>query len=252
MAKPSQIFLQESMTHLFKRHFFLPLIFPKWDSSYRRLLFIQGHHRSSLLLHFTKHKTLRQNMEHICCVSAPFLLFGAMLVNLESSHGFQVALLHNLQLLMQSSDTVGRDLCTIKFSSQGLTYTGQTKQQTHTYSWPETSLILSQTCQQPPLGRQKEAYLAAAKEFITCCGSIPLQSRIRRMWNDTVRKQSESSFITGDINSSASLNRGNYELFFISLTLVMALRRLKYVAPFLSLPLLLLLTSTGTGPYSAT
>uniref|UniRef100_A0A8C7WF45 Adhesion G protein-coupled receptor L3 n=1 Tax=Oncorhynchus mykiss TaxID=8022 RepID=A0A8C7WF45_ONCMY len=35
------------------------------------------------------------------------------------------------------------------------------------------------------------------------------QSRIRRMWNDTVRKQSESSFITGDINSSASLNRGN-------------------------------------------
>uniref|UniRef100_A0A8D0GFP5 Adhesion G protein-coupled receptor L3 n=1 Tax=Sphenodon punctatus TaxID=8508 RepID=A0A8D0GFP5_SPHPU len=37
------------------------------------------------------------------------------------------------------------------------------------------------------------------------------QSRIRRMWNDTVRKQSESSFITGDINSSASLNRGNYK-----------------------------------------
>ncbi|XP_041435728.1 adhesion G protein-coupled receptor L3 isoform X3 [Xenopus laevis] len=34
------------------------------------------------------------------------------------------------------------------------------------------------------------------------------QSRIRRMWNDTVRKQSESSFITGEINSSASLNRG--------------------------------------------
>uniref|UniRef100_A0A4W5LDW2 Adhesion G protein-coupled receptor L3 n=1 Tax=Hucho hucho TaxID=62062 RepID=A0A4W5LDW2_9TELE len=36
------------------------------------------------------------------------------------------------------------------------------------------------------------------------------QSRIRRMWNDTVRKQSESSFITGDINSSASLNRDPY------------------------------------------
>lgn len=34
------------------------------------------------------------------------------------------------------------------------------------------------------------------------------KSRIRRMWNDTVRKQ-ESSFITGDINSSATLNRGN-------------------------------------------
>ncbi|XP_042080298.1 adhesion G protein-coupled receptor L3 isoform X7 [Haplochromis burtoni] len=36
------------------------------------------------------------------------------------------------------------------------------------------------------------------------------QSRIRRMWNDTVRKQSESSFMTGDINSSASLNREPY------------------------------------------
>ncbi|XP_016107131.1 adhesion G protein-coupled receptor L3-like [Sinocyclocheilus grahami] len=34
------------------------------------------------------------------------------------------------------------------------------------------------------------------------------QSRIRRMWNDTVRKQSESSFMAGDINSSATLNRG--------------------------------------------
>ncbi|XP_039525553.1 adhesion G protein-coupled receptor L3-like isoform X21 [Pimephales promelas] len=33
------------------------------------------------------------------------------------------------------------------------------------------------------------------------------QSRIRRMWNDTVRKQSESSFMAGDINSSATLNR---------------------------------------------
>ncbi|XP_065451898.1 adhesion G protein-coupled receptor L3 isoform X12 [Chrysemys picta bellii] len=38
-------------------------------------------------------------------------------------------------------------------------------------------------------------------------GSQVNRSRIRRMWNDTVRKQSESSFITGDINSSASLNR---------------------------------------------
>ncbi|XP_077598691.1 adhesion G protein-coupled receptor L3-like isoform X4 [Stigmatopora nigra] len=38
--------------------------------------------------------------------------------------------------------------------------------------------------------------------------SAASQSRIRRMWNDTVRKQSESSFMTGDINSSASLNRG--------------------------------------------
>uniref|UniRef100_A0A669D8L3 Adhesion G protein-coupled receptor L3 n=1 Tax=Oreochromis niloticus TaxID=8128 RepID=A0A669D8L3_ORENI len=37
------------------------------------------------------------------------------------------------------------------------------------------------------------------------------QSRIRRMWNDTVRKQ-ESSFITGDINSSATLNRALFKI----------------------------------------
>uniref|UniRef100_A0A673NG27 Adhesion G protein-coupled receptor L2a n=1 Tax=Sinocyclocheilus rhinocerous TaxID=307959 RepID=A0A673NG27_9TELE len=33
--------------------------------------------------------------------------------------------------------------------------------------------------------------------------------RIRRMWNDTVRKQSESSFISGDINSTSTLNQGH-------------------------------------------
>ncbi|XP_063074440.1 adhesion G protein-coupled receptor L3 isoform X1 [Engraulis encrasicolus] len=37
--------------------------------------------------------------------------------------------------------------------------------------------------------------------------STASQSRIRRMWNDTVRKQTESSFISGEINSSATLNR---------------------------------------------
>ncbi|XP_053348312.1 adhesion G protein-coupled receptor L2-like isoform X4 [Clarias gariepinus] len=70
-----------------------------------------------------------------------------------------------------------------------------------------------------------------------CCGALPpdsshsvgkastyrstaryssaTQSRIRRMWNDTVRKQSESSFISGDINSTSTLNQGmtgNYVL----------------------------------------
>nr|XP_033936841.1 adhesion G protein-coupled receptor L2 isoform X6 [Pseudochaenichthys georgianus] len=64
-----------------------------------------------------------------------------------------------------------------------------------------------------------------------CCGGVPTesshssaktsttrtsaryssgtQSRIRRMWNDTVRKQSESSFISGDINSTSTLNQGH-------------------------------------------
>lgn len=30
------------------------------------------------------------------------------------------------------------------------------------------------------------------------------------MWNDTVRKQSESSFISGDINSTSTLNQGQF------------------------------------------
>uniref|UniRef100_A0A4W5K7Q1 Adhesion G protein-coupled receptor L2 n=1 Tax=Hucho hucho TaxID=62062 RepID=A0A4W5K7Q1_9TELE len=39
-------------------------------------------------------------------------------------------------------------------------------------------------------------------------GKLSQRSRIRRMWNDTVRKQSESSFISGDINSTSTLNQG--------------------------------------------
>uniref|UniRef100_A0A8C5CE91 Adhesion G protein-coupled receptor L1-like n=1 Tax=Gadus morhua TaxID=8049 RepID=A0A8C5CE91_GADMO len=34
------------------------------------------------------------------------------------------------------------------------------------------------------------------------------QSRIRRMWNDTVRRQTESSFIATDVNNTPTLNRG--------------------------------------------
>ncbi|XP_045565863.1 adhesion G protein-coupled receptor L1 isoform X5 [Salmo salar] len=33
------------------------------------------------------------------------------------------------------------------------------------------------------------------------------QSRIRRMWNDTVRRQTESSFIAADVNTTPTLNR---------------------------------------------
>ncbi|XP_056264237.1 adhesion G protein-coupled receptor L1 isoform X1 [Pseudoliparis swirei] len=41
------------------------------------------------------------------------------------------------------------------------------------------------------------------------------QSRIRRMWNDTVRRQTESSFIAADVNNTQTLNRaalGNHFL----------------------------------------
>lgn len=43
------------------------------------------------------------------------------------------------------------------------------------------------------------------------------QSRIRRMWNDTVRKQTESSFMAGDINSTPTLNRGETASFTLAL-----------------------------------
>ena len=42
------------------------------------------------------------------------------------------------------------------------------------------------------------------------------QSRIRRMWNDTVRKQTESSFMAGDINSTPTLNRGDSKMYQLS------------------------------------
>lgn len=43
-----------------------------------------------------------------------------------------------------------------------------------------------------------------------CClyGESFFQSRIRRMWNDTVRRQTESSFIAADVNNTPTLNRG--------------------------------------------
>jgi len=57
----------------------------------------------------------------------------------------------------------------------------------------------------PPLPLSPSLPISLASFFFI----LWVQSRIRRMWNDTVRKQ-ESSFITGDINSSATLNRGNH------------------------------------------
>lgn len=43
------------------------------------------------------------------------------------------------------------------------------------------------------------------------------QSRIRRMWNDTVRRQTESSFIAADVNNTPTLNRGRDDRFFVFL-----------------------------------
>ncbi|KAJ0011543.1 hypothetical protein NQD34_012518 [Periophthalmus magnuspinnatus] len=58
----------------------------------------------------------------------------------------------------------------------------------------------------PPEGSHSSAKTSTSRS--TARYSSATQSRIRRMWNDTVRKQSESSFISGDINSTSTLNQG--------------------------------------------
>ncbi|XP_061761257.1 adhesion G protein-coupled receptor L3 isoform X9 [Nerophis ophidion] len=71
----------------------------------------------------------------------------------------------------------------------------------------ETSISSSKTTTSRTPGR----YSTGSQVSLPACtpgrySTADSQSRIRRMWNDTVRKQ-ESSFITGDINTSATLNR---------------------------------------------
>ncbi|XP_019734657.1 adhesion G protein-coupled receptor L2b.1 isoform X9 [Hippocampus comes] len=62
----------------------------------------------------------------------------------------------------------------------------------------------------PPDGPHGSVKTATSRT--TARYSSATQSRIRRMWNDTVRKQSESSFISGDINSTSTLNQGQQSL----------------------------------------
>ncbi|KAJ8012171.1 hypothetical protein DPEC_G00065910 [Dallia pectoralis] len=62
----------------------------------------------------------------------------------------------------------------------------------------------------PQEGSHNSAKAATSRS--TARYSSATQSRIRRMWNDTVRKQSESSFISGDINSTSTLNQGQHSL----------------------------------------
>lgn len=50
--------------------------------------------------------------------------------------------------------------------------------------------------------------LSVCESVLTLCWIFLFQSRIRRMWNDTVRRQTESSFIAADVNNTPTLNRG--------------------------------------------
>uniref|UniRef100_A0A8C4IBU5 Latrophilin-1 n=1 Tax=Dicentrarchus labrax TaxID=13489 RepID=A0A8C4IBU5_DICLA len=60
----------------------------------------------------------------------------------------------------------------------------------------------------------RKVCLCVHKDYGRCL-RLSRRSRIRRMWNDTVRRQTESSFIAADVNNTPTLNRaplGNHFL----------------------------------------
>lgn len=60
------------------------------------------------------------------------------------------------------------------------------------------------------------------------------QSRIRRMWNDTVRRQTESSFIAADINNTPTLNRGK-DFFLLNVSVAASVLQKHNISPCLTL-----------------
>lgn len=58
-------------------------------------------------------------------------------------------------------------------------------------------------------------FIFVSESGLTLCGIFLIQSRIRRMWNDTVRRQTESSFIAADVNNTPTLNRGKHNCSFL-------------------------------------
>uniref|UniRef100_A0A672KKV8 Adhesion G protein-coupled receptor L1-like n=1 Tax=Sinocyclocheilus grahami TaxID=75366 RepID=A0A672KKV8_SINGR len=53
-----------------------------------------------------------------------------------------------------------------------------------------------------------DSMYAVYKCWVCMCVCVCVQSRIRRMWNDTVRRQTESSFMAAEINNTPTLTRG--------------------------------------------
>ncbi|XP_071264361.1 adhesion G protein-coupled receptor L3 isoform X2 [Salvelinus alpinus] len=82
---------------------------------------------------------------------------------------------------------------------------------THCCSGKSVETSISSSGKNHTTSRTPGRYSTGSQVILPACtpgrySTEDSQSRIRRMWNDTVRKQ-ESSFMTGDINSSATLNR---------------------------------------------
>uniref|UniRef100_A0A668AST7 Adhesion G protein-coupled receptor L1a n=1 Tax=Myripristis murdjan TaxID=586833 RepID=A0A668AST7_9TELE len=76
-------------------------------------------------------------------------------------------------------------------------------------------LRLSQCCGSSSTSSPDSVKGAALRSNSRYSSSQGRRSRIRRMWNDTVRRQTESSFIAADVNNTPTLNRaalGNHFL----------------------------------------
>uniref|UniRef100_A0A3Q4G1W7 Latrophilin-1-like n=1 Tax=Neolamprologus brichardi TaxID=32507 RepID=A0A3Q4G1W7_NEOBR len=76
-------------------------------------------------------------------------------------------------------------------------------------------LRLSQCCATSSSSSPDSVKGAALRSNSRYTSSQSRRSRIRRMWNDTVRRQTESSFIAADVNNTPTLNRaalGNHFL----------------------------------------
>uniref|UniRef100_A0AAQ5XKN3 Adhesion G protein-coupled receptor L1a n=1 Tax=Amphiprion ocellaris TaxID=80972 RepID=A0AAQ5XKN3_AMPOC len=69
-------------------------------------------------------------------------------------------------------------------------------------------LRLSQCCAPSSSSSPDSVKGAALRSNSRYTSSQSRRSRIRRMWNDTVRRQTESSFIAADVNNTPTLNRG--------------------------------------------
>uniref|UniRef100_A0A3Q2YGH1 Adhesion G protein-coupled receptor L1-like n=1 Tax=Hippocampus comes TaxID=109280 RepID=A0A3Q2YGH1_HIPCM len=119
-------------------------------------------------------------------LSAPSLLLAYLFASLNTAQGFLITILHcTLTRKVSLRKDYGR------------------------------CLRLSQCCATSSSSSPDSVKGAALRSNSRYSSSQGRRSRIRRMWNDTVRRQTESSFIAADVNSTPTLNRaalGNHFL----------------------------------------
>uniref|UniRef100_A0A3B4ZKE3 Latrophilin-1-like n=1 Tax=Stegastes partitus TaxID=144197 RepID=A0A3B4ZKE3_9TELE len=117
-------------------------------------------------------------------LSSPSLLLAYLFSSLNTAQGLLISILH-CTLARKVSKDYGR------------------------------CLRLSQCCAPSSSSSPDSVKGAALRSNSRYTSSQSRRSRIRRMWNDTVRRQTESSFIAADVNNTPTLNRaalGNHFL----------------------------------------